>query len=152
MDASSGPMAVVMALLNVDRTIEDGLEKRLRAVAGLSLPQYVVLLRLSEAPEGRLRMVDISDRLCVSKSGVTQLVDRLEAAGLVERQSHRSDRRLTYGKITKAGREALRLSTPELELAVREHFARHLTEDDLRCLHRALVKVQEGNSVLADLA
>ena len=89
MDASSGPMAVVMALLNVDRTIEDGLEKRLRAVAGLSLPQYVVLLRLS---------------------------------------------------------------TPELELAVREHFARHLTEDDLRCLHRALVKVQEGNSVLADLA
>src|SRR5438105_5786084 len=139
-------MAVVMALLNVDRTIEDGLEKRLRAVAGLSLPQYVVLLRLSEAPEGRLRMVDISDRLCVSKSGVTQLVDRLEGAGLVERQSHQSDRRLTYARITKSGREVLQRSTPEYEAAVREHFARHLTEDEMRCFHRALVKVQEGNS------
>ena len=152
MEVSSGPTAVVMALLLVDRTIMDSLDKRLRASAGLSLPQYVVLLRLSEAAEGRLRMVDISDRLCVSKSGVTQLVDRLEIAGLVERQSHRSDRRLTYAKITRSGRDALRASTPELEVGVRDQFARHLTEDEMRCLHRALIKVQEGNSDLGDPA
>jgi DNA-binding MarR family transcriptional regulator len=151
-EPSDQPTDVVMALLYVDRTILDGIERTLRASVGLSLQQYVVLLRLSEAPEGRLRMVDIADRLCVSKSGVTQLVDRLEEAGLVERQSHRSDRRLTYARISQPGREALRRSTPELEAAAREHFTRHLTEDEVRCVHRALIKVQEGNGDPGELA
>src|SRR2546425_699925 len=79
-------MAAVAALLHVDRIISDGIDKRLRAQAGLSLAQYEVLRRLSEAPDGRLRMVDISGSLCVSKSGVTQLVDRLEDVRMVERQ------------------------------------------------------------------
>jgi DNA-binding MarR family transcriptional regulator len=144
--------AVVAALLHADRTISDSIEKGLRAQAGLSLAQYEVLLRLSDAPEGRLRMVDISERLCVSKSGVTQLVDRLEEAGMVERQFQRSDRRLTYANITGPGREALQRSTPEIERAVQEHLARHLTEDEMRCLHGALVKVQEGNLDLGDRA
>jgi DNA-binding MarR family transcriptional regulator len=137
--------AVVAAMMHADRIISDSIEKGLRARAGLSLPQYQVLLRLSLAAEGRLRMVDIADGLCVSKSGVTQLVDRLEDGGMVERQSQRSDRRLTYAKITGRGSDALRRSTPEVEQAVREHLARHLTEDEMRCLHRALMKVQEGN-------
>ena len=144
--------AVVAALLHADRIISDSIEKGLRAQAGLSLAQYEVLLRLSEAPQRRLRMVDISERLCVSKSGVTQLVDRLEEAGLVERQFQRSDRRLTYAKITGPGTEALRRSTPEIEHAVQEHLARHLTEDEMHGLHQALVKVHEGNRHLGDRA
>ena len=135
-------------MLHADRIISESIEKGLRARAGLSLAQYQVLRRLSLAAEGRLRMVDISDGLCVSKSGVTQLVDRLEEAGMVERQSQRSDRRLTYAKITARGSEALQRSTPEVERAVQEHLARHLTEDEMRCLHRALMKVQEGNRSL----
>jgi DNA-binding MarR family transcriptional regulator len=142
--------AVVAALFHADRIISDTIEKGLRAQAGLSLAQYEVLLRLSEAADGRLRMVDISERLCVSKSGVTQLVDRLEEAGMVERQFQRSDRRLTYAKITGPGAEALRRSTPEIERAVREHLARHLTEAEMHCLHEALVKVQEGNRDLGN--
>ena len=138
-------MAAVAALLHVDRIISDGIDKRLRANAGLTLGQYEVLRRICEAPEGRLRMVDISDSLCVSKSGVTQLVDRLEEARLVERQFQPSDRRLTYAKITAAGRETIRRLTPEVLQAVHEHFARHLTEQELRCVHQALAKVQSGN-------
>jgi DNA-binding MarR family transcriptional regulator len=139
-------MAAVVALLQVDRIISDGIDKRLRAKAGLSLAQYEVLRRISEAPDGRLRMVDISDSLCVSKSGVTQLVDRLEEARMVERQFQPSDRRLTYAKITAAGRETIRRLSPEILEAVREHFARHLTEEEMRCVHQALAKVQQGNS------
>jgi DNA-binding MarR family transcriptional regulator len=142
--------AVVAAMLHADRIISDSIDRGLRARAGLSLAQYQVLLRLSLAAEGRLRMVDISDGLCVSKSGVTQLVDRLEDAGMVERQFQRSDRRLTYAKITGAGSEVLERSAPEVERAVREHLSRHLSEAEMRCLHRALMKVQEGNCGLAN--
>jgi DNA-binding MarR family transcriptional regulator len=145
-------MATVVALLQVDRIISDGIDKRLRAQAGLSLAQFEVLRRVSEAPDGRLRMVDISDSLCVSKSGVTQLVDRLEDARMVERQFQPSDRRLTYARITAAGRETLRRLTPEILEAVREHFASHLTDDEMRCFHQALIKVQEGNGVRPDPA
>jgi DNA-binding MarR family transcriptional regulator len=151
-DVPDRATAVVAALLHADRIISDSIEKGLRAQAGLSLAQYEVLLRLSEAPQRRLRMVDIAERLCVSKSGVTQLVDRLEEAGMVERQFQRSDRRLTYAKITGRGTEALRRSIPEIERAVQEHLARHLTEDEMHRLHEALVKVHEGNRDLGDRA
>jgi DNA-binding MarR family transcriptional regulator len=143
-------MAVVEALLQVDRVVSDSIEKRLRAHAGLSLAQYELLLRLSEATDGRLRMVDISEHLCVSKSGVTQLVDRLEDSGMVERQFQRSDRRLTYASITGPGREVLQRATPEIVRVAREHVARHLTEEEMQCVHRALLKVQLGNASPGD--
>ena len=74
------------AVLNTHRVLAEAMEKRLRAQAGLSLAQFEVLSRLHRAPGTRLRMVDITRQLCVSKSGVTQLVDRLERAGLVTKE------------------------------------------------------------------
>jgi len=128
----------------------DVVEKKLRSQAGLSLPQYEVLAALARAPEGRLRMVDITNRMCVSKSGVTQLVDRLEEAGLVVREFSRSDRRLTYAALTEAGTEAVARAAPVIAPVVQEHFARHLSRDEMGCLHRSLLKVLEGNGVRED--
>lgn len=150
MQPLDAPTAAAVALFNVQRVISDAIERDLRAKAGLSLAQYEVLLRLAEAPRGKLRMVDISERLCVSKSGVTQLVDRLEQAGLVEREFTPSDRRLTFARITRRGRDALRRAEPGIGPAVHEHFARHLSERELAGLSGALVKVLEGNGVLGE--
>lgn len=138
-----------VALFNVQRVISEAIEKDLRAKTGLSLAQYQVLLRLADAPGGKLRMVDISDRICVSKSGVTQLIDRLEEVGLVGRESSQADRRLTYAKITREGRKTLRRSQPEFGSAVQENFAGYLSDPEMGRLHEALRKVLEGHGILS---
>jgi DNA-binding MarR family transcriptional regulator len=138
-------LATMYAVLNTHRVLAEAMEKRLRAQAGLSLAQFEVLSRLHQAPGTRLRMVDITRQLCVSKSGVTQLVDRLEEAGLVVRESCTSDRRLTYARLTDRGEEALCSAEPIWAPVVQEHFSRHLTSADIRCVRAALDKVLEGN-------
>jgi DNA-binding MarR family transcriptional regulator len=138
-------MPALQAVLDTHRVIADAMDKTLRAEAGLSLAQYELLYRLEEAPDRRLRMVDITRQLRVSKSGVTQLVDRLEQAGLVTRESCPSDRRLTYARLTARGAEALRRSGPVCAPIVERHFARHLSEQDLACVREALAKVLRGN-------
>jgi len=95
-------------------------------------------------------MVDITRQLCVSKSGVTQLVDRLERAGLVARAFSSSDRRLTYATLTEQGTEALRRSGPMWAPIVERHFARHLSAADLSCVREALAKVVAGNTCQRD--
>jgi DNA-binding MarR family transcriptional regulator len=137
--------SALQAVLDTHRVIAEAMEKTLRSQAGLSLAQYEVLYRLSEAPDSRLRMVDITRQLCVSKSGVTQLVDRLEQAGLVAREPCASDRRLTFARLTAQGTEALRRAGPACTPVVEGQFARHLSEQDLACVREALTKVLRGN-------
>jgi DNA-binding MarR family transcriptional regulator len=138
-------LATMQAVLDTHRVLAEAMEKQLRAQAGLSLAQFEVLSRLHQAPDGRLRMVDITRQLCVSKSGVTQLVDRLEEAGLVVRESCQSDRRLTYARLTDRGEEALRSAEPVWTPIVQDLFTRHLTREDIRRVRAALDKVLAGN-------
>jgi DNA-binding MarR family transcriptional regulator len=145
MEAPDEAMQAAQAVLDTHRILADAMERQLRARTGLSLAQYEVLFRLGEAPDGRLRMVDITRQLCVSKSGVTQLVDRLEGAGLVARESSAADRRLTYARLTGHGVLALRRAGPVFAPVVQRHFARHLSKQDLRRVRAALAKVLEGN-------
>jgi DNA-binding MarR family transcriptional regulator len=132
------PTEALETFLKAHRVLFEALDGELRDRVGLSIPQLEMLQALSQAPEGRLRMMDIS------KSGVTQLVDRLEERGLVAREFSRSDRRLTYATLTEAGTEACERAWPAFHEAARTHLARHLSDKDLRCLHTALSKVLEG--------
>jgi DNA-binding MarR family transcriptional regulator len=136
------------AWLNVvqtNRVVSDALEEAVEAAAGLSLAEFELLVRISNAEDGRLRMVDLADLLLVSKSGVTKLVDRVEGAGLVARESSAEDRRLTFARITKDGRRALGRAAPAFEEAHERVFSQHLSDQDVRCLRGALHKVLEGN-------
>jgi DNA-binding MarR family transcriptional regulator len=90
-------------------------------------------------------MADLASLLLVSKSGVTRLVDRVEQAGLVEREFSATDRRVTFASITPAGREALDRANPAFARGLAQAFSRHLADSDLRCLRAALRKVLEGN-------
>jgi DNA-binding MarR family transcriptional regulator len=138
------PTEALETFLKAHRVLFEALDGELRDRVGLSIPQLEMLQALSQAPEGRLRMMDITKQMCVSKSGVTQLVDRLEERGLVARVFSRSDRRLTYATLTEAGTEACERAWPAFHEAARTHLARHLSDKDLRCLHTALSKVLEG--------
>lgn len=119
----------------------DLLEDEMRADEDLPLAWYDVLVHLSEAPEGRLRMQDLAEAVLLSKSGLTRLVDRMEEAGLVSRRACPTDRRGTYAQVTVEGRATLRRSAPAHIRGVREHFTDHLTESEVRALRSAFRKI-----------
>jgi MarR family 2-MHQ and catechol resistance regulon transcriptional repressor len=95
------------------------LERRLERESGLSVQWFEVLIRLARTPGHRLRMSDLAAQTTLSASGLTRAVDRLEAAGLVERQACPSDRRSTYAVLTDEGEtrilDALPLHVDQLE-------------------------------------
>ena len=94
-------------LAETNARLERRLGLALEAGADTPLAWYEVLLQLHRSPEGRLKMSQVADAIVHSSGGTTRLVDRMEEAGLVERQVCRSDRRAIYVAITAAGEERL---------------------------------------------
>jgi MarR family 2-MHQ and catechol resistance regulon transcriptional repressor len=112
-----------LALLDDDRLtaigllfeVANGLTTQLGGqitAAGLALSEFEVLLRLSRSPDTRLRMSDLAVQANLSSSGLTRLVDRLEARGLVVRQACPSDRRGSFATLTPTGLELLLTIVP----------------------------------------
>jgi DNA-binding MarR family transcriptional regulator len=75
---------------------------------GLTLNDYEVLLHLSHAPEHSLRRVDLAERVVLTASGITRLLEGLEAAGYVCKRHCESDARVTYAQLTEPGLTKLR--------------------------------------------
>jgi DNA-binding MarR family transcriptional regulator len=117
--------------------------------AGLpELSWYDVLARLEDRPEP-LRPKDLLCRVGVTKSGLTRLLDRIEAAGLIERTSCPSDRRGTFIVITDEGRQTLAAMRPIRNRIFAEHFAGSLSEADAEALTSMLARV--GDSLRDEL-
>jgi DNA-binding MarR family transcriptional regulator len=113
--ASEREQAVVNLWTLLEQVTNAGrahLARRLDSEAGMLPDEVELLLQLAAAPERRLRMIEVSERLRLSKSGVTRLVDRLEERGLAERALCPSDRRVVYAGITAPGLRALDAAAP----------------------------------------
>lgn len=119
------------------------LDDELRLEHGISLAEYDALVQLAHAPGRRLRMNQLADRVILSRSGVTRLVDRLEADGFVLRSSCPSDARGAEAVLTEAGLDKLREATGTHVRGVERYFLAALTPDDLAALERALGAVIE---------
>ncbi len=74
---------------------------------GISFGDFQLLFHLSRAPEGRLRRVDLAERLGLTASGVTRSLLPLEKIGLVDRQPDPRDARVGYAVITRTGKSLL---------------------------------------------
>lgn len=101
------------------------------ALAAAGLPQlswHDVLLTLANAPGKRLRMFEVAEGIVMSRSGLTRLVDRIEAAGYLRRESCPSDRRGTQLALTDDGELLLERARPVYVAAIEEHFMRHLAD------------------------
>jgi DNA-binding MarR family transcriptional regulator len=114
------------------------LERELQEEHDLALTDYDVLVQLAGADDRRMRMSDLADRLLLSRSGATRLVDRLVADGLVERVVCESDRRGQWAALTDAGLARLRRASPTHLRGVATHFLDRLSADDLAALKRML--------------
>jgi DNA-binding MarR family transcriptional regulator len=132
------------AFFSLHRVLSEEMDRQLRATCGLSTAQVDVLLLLATAPSGRLRMADVADRVRVSKSGVTQIVDRLVATGQVDRETSATDRRLVYASITDAGRQTVDKVIPVFTTVAHAHLSSRLTMPETRDLRTALEKILEG--------
>jgi DNA-binding MarR family transcriptional regulator len=103
------------------------IEQQLKDDAGLSHPQYEVLVRLDRAHDGELRMTELAGAALTSKSGLSYQVTQLEKAGLVRRRSCATDVRGVVAAITDEGRAKLRSAAPGHVTLVRDLFLRGLT-------------------------
>ncbi len=101
---------------------------------GLTLGDYEVLVRLSEAEDHRLRMCDLATSLQLSPSGLTRRLDGLVSSGLVERVANPSDRRVMFAALTAAGHAKLVDAAPDHVASVRNRFLKDLTKEQVRSL------------------
>ena len=88
---------------------------------GLALPDLALLLELVDAPDGRLRRVDLANRLGVTPSGVARQLQPLERIGLVGREPHARDARLALVVLTDTGRRVAEEAVPTAEIAASAH-------------------------------
>jgi DNA-binding MarR family transcriptional regulator len=122
------------------------LDAELLAAHDLPLSSYEVLLFLDDAPDGRMRMSELAESVLLSRSGVTRLVDRLEADGLIERVSCDTDRRGLHAAITREGRVRLAEARPTHRAGVRRQFLSHFSAAELGELARFWERVLPGAS------
>jgi len=121
------------------------LEADLLVEHDLALASYEVLSQLSEAPERRLRMNDLADRVLLSRSGLTRLIDRLQRDGLVEREACPSDARGLFAVLTDEGAARLAEAGPTYLRGVRGQFLDMLDPAELRQCAAMLNKLFPGS-------
>ncbi|WP_235833622.1 MarR family winged helix-turn-helix transcriptional regulator [Aeromicrobium chenweiae] len=108
---------------------------------GINVTEYTVLMNLSEAPDGCLRMSELANDVAISVSGLTRAVGRLEREGRVERARSSADGRGQVASITPAGMECLREAWPVHLASVRRHVMDHLEGIDLAAFAAAMTAV-----------
>jgi DNA-binding MarR family transcriptional regulator len=121
-------------LLRTHAVLYQELERRLVKSQGMTISTYDVLLRLSWAGAGGLRMSELANQAMKTSGGLTRLVDRLERDGLIARTRSANDLRGYEVRATPAGRRALRRANRRHLQDVRELFLNHLTRKDLEAL------------------
>jgi len=126
------------SLLSAHARLLARLDDDLEASSGMSVADYAVLVHLSEADDGALRMSELADALLLSPSGLTRRLDGLVGAGLVERVKCPTDRRGAYAVLTDAGRARLHQVAPDHVEQVRRHFVDRLDRGQLEALADAL--------------
>lgn len=122
----------------------DLIDRELVDTGCVPLHWYDVLIELAEAPEHRLRMTDLARKVVLSKSGLTRLVDKLETAGLLKRESTPTDGRGAFAVITDTGMEALRKAWPVYARGIKTHFAQHLSDDEALVYRESLARILEA--------
>lgn len=134
-------MRAWQALLHAHHQIVWLLDRELREEHGLTLAEYDVLLRLARSPDRALRMTDLAERVLLSPSGLTRMVDRLLAKELVRRRPGPADARTALACLTDTGLRRLKMAARTHLRGIRQHFTGRLTETHLRNVASALERV-----------
>lgn len=117
-------------LLKAQKLMLEGVQQAL-AEAGLPpLEWYDVLIELKTAPDQRLRLFDLGERMLLSRSNLTRLIDRLEKESLVQRDHCAEDRRGLYAVLTPAGLAVQKQMWPVYQQAIQQLFGQHFSPEE----------------------
>ncbi|MEU4395146.1 MarR family transcriptional regulator [Kribbella sp. NPDC023855] len=136
------------AFIAAQRVVNSRIEQQLQRDAGMPHTYFEILVRLSDAKDGRLRMSELAVATLGSRSRLSHAVNRLEKVGWVRREGVESDRRGQVAIITEEGRQKLRDTAPGHVETVRQAVFDALTReqvDQLREICAALAR-QSGGS------
>ena len=118
-------------LSNAHAAMERAFNQELQAAGQITVTDFEVLRRLSDAPDGRMRRIDLANAVGVTPSGITRLLDGLESVCAVAKHHCTNDQRVVYAVITDAGRTLLR-TTADIHLAsLVALFGERFTNDEL---------------------
>ena len=121
--------------------LRDRLEKRLKQQIGLTLSEYNMLLLLSEAPNGQMRMGQLAEAIVFSPSRLTYQVKVLTDRGLVKRVKCEEDGRAWQAELTAEGRTMFRRASVIHAKGVKQLFTDVVSEDQLTQIHRIFTQV-----------
>ena len=121
-------------LLRMTSQLNARMNRQLLQDYGISLTDYEVLVVLSEAPQGRLRVFEIADALAWEQSRVSHQLARMQRRGLISRQDCSSDARGAFAVLTQAGRAAIERAAPAHVETVRQLVFDGLRPDQLTAL------------------
>lgn len=124
--------------------LEREIGRRLAEQTGLSSQWFEVLLRLGRSPDRRLRMSDLATQVTLTASGLTRVVDRLEAAGYVRREACPTDRRGAFAVLTDEGLAKVQTALPDHVEQIDAIFGGVLSDDERAELERLLRLVRDA--------
>ena len=131
------------AWLAASSLLANQLDRDLQTDAGLSLADYEILVRLSEAEDRRIRMSELAELTLSSRSRLSHQIDRMAKAGLVMREVCTEDRRGSFAVLTDTGWRTLVKSAPAHVESVRTHLVDVLTPAEFAALGRACSKIAD---------
>jgi DNA-binding MarR family transcriptional regulator len=142
--ASQITIAAWARLLRTHASVTRELSAKLVAEHGLTINDYEALLLLSHAEEGAMRRVDLAEKLVLTPSGVTRLLDGLERAGCVKKGTCDSDARVTYAVLTEEGRDKLETASRSHMAQVSALFEERFSQEELETLGALLGRLPGG--------
>lgn len=129
--------------VTMHRHLARELDRQLQRDAGISQADFIVLGRLSEAPDRRLRTGELAELLAWEKSRVSHQVTRMESRGLVERTECDTDGRGTWVGVTPEGRRTLLAATRDHAAKIQELFFAELSAQERDVLHDVTRRIME---------
>lgn len=132
--------------LRAHATLLRGMEHDLEQARAVPFSFYGVLFTLASGPPEGMRLTELAERVFLTKSGLTRLLDRMAEHGLIERRSCAEDKRGQYAMLTPAGKRAFRRSAPAHLASIARRFADQLSPRELVAVAEALERVAEANA------
>jgi DNA-binding MarR family transcriptional regulator len=114
---------------------------------GLTINDYEVLLRLSRAPEGRLKRVELAQQVLLTPSGITRLLAGLERAGYVDRAECETDARVSYARLTDEGLAKLRVAAKTHLAGIERVYLERFSEAERATLAGLLGRLGQDDSM-----
>jgi len=130
-----------VSFLRAHAAITRELSAQLQREHGLTLNDYEVLLHLSYAEDGMLRRVDLAERVLLTASGITRLLEGLERCGYVSKETCASDARVSYAKLTPEGRAKLRVAGVTHLRGIDDLFVSRYSGSELATLAELLARL-----------